>query len=161
MRNYITILVIFIFLLSCTLTAQEKFPEWAKGIVWYQVFPERFANGDTGNDPEASKVFINSRYVPQDWKITPWTSSWFDVDSIQRTDSTARFRRHIYERRYGGDIQGIIDRLDYLQELGVTGIYLNPVFEAVSMHKYDGSTYHHIDVNFGPDPEGDRKTYGF
>ncbi|HSP88607.1 MAG TPA: glycoside hydrolase family 13 protein, partial [Ignavibacteriaceae bacterium] len=68
-----------------------------------------------------------------------------------------KVRDHLYERRYGGDIQGIIDRLDYIKELGVGAIYLNPVFEAVSLHKYDGSTFHHIDVNFGPDPEGDRK----
>lgn len=54
-------------------------------------------------------------------------------------------------------MEGIIDRLDYLQELGIGAIYFNPVFEAVSLHKYDGSTFHHIDVNFGPDPEGDRK----
>jgi cyclomaltodextrinase len=54
-------------------------------------------------------------------------------------------------------LQGIINKLNYIQELGVGAIYLNPVFEAVSLHKYDGSSYHHIDVNFGPDPVGDRK----
>ena len=156
MKKLIEVLFISMLLISSTLTAQQKFPEWAEGIVWYQIFPERFANGDTTNDPEASKVFVNSRSVPEDWNITPWTSSWFQVDSGNGRDE-GRFGRHIYERRYGGDIQGIINHLDYLQELGVKGIYLNPIFEAVSMHKYDGSTYHHIDVNFGPDPEGDRK----
>ena len=62
-----------------------------------------------------------------------------------------------YDRRYGGDLQGIIDHLDYLNDLGVGAIYLNPIFDAVSLHKYDGSTYHHVDINFGPDPEGDKK----
>jgi len=50
-----------------------------------------------------------------------------------------------------------MDHLDYLEKLGIGAIYLNPVFEAASLHKYDGSTFHHIDVNFGPDPEGDRE----
>ena len=149
--------VIFLFLNS-SFFPQEKFPHWAEGIVWYQIFPERFADGDTANEPEATKVFINSRSVPEDWEITPWTSSWFDADTGKGEDSEHRFGRRIYERRYGGDVKGIIDHLDYLKDLGVKGIYLNPVFEAVSMHKYDGSTYHHIDVNFGPDPKGDRKT---
>ena len=65
--------------------------------------------------------------------------------------------RHITQRRYGGDLQGIIDKLDYLQELGITAIYLNPVFQSPSHHKYDGESYHHIDPNFGPDPQGDRQ----
>ncbi|MEQ8835554.1 MAG: glycoside hydrolase family 13 protein, partial [Lacipirellulaceae bacterium] len=58
-------------------------------------------------------------------------------------------------RRYGGDVQGIIDRLDYLKSLGVNTLYLNPVFYARSLHKYDGASMHHIDPYFGPDPEGD------
>ena len=157
MKRSIIFLSLFLLLAANTITAQDKFPEWAKGIVWYQIFPERFANGDTTNDPEASKVFVNSRFVPEDWKVTPWTSSWFDTSSAGENDSTAWFRRHNFDKRYGGDIQGIIDHLDYLKALGIKGIYLNPIFEAVSMHKYDGSTYHHIDVNFGPDPDGDRK----
>ncbi|HEX9739617.1 MAG TPA: hypothetical protein VGA29_02485, partial [Ignavibacteriaceae bacterium] len=54
-----------VLLFSTQLIAQ--FPEWAKGIVWYQIFPERFANGDTTNDPEASKVFTNSKEIPEGW----------------------------------------------------------------------------------------------
>ncbi|MDO8550446.1 MAG: glycoside hydrolase family 13 protein, partial [Ignavibacteria bacterium] len=127
-----------------------------KGVVWYQIFPERFANGDTTNDPEASKVFINELKKPSDWEVKRWTSSWFEASEWEKKLGGS-VRDHLYERRYGGDIQGIINRLDYLEKLGVGAIYLNPVFEAVSLHKYDGSTYHHIDVNFGPDPDGDRK----
>ncbi|MFM8788602.1 MAG: alpha-amylase family glycosyl hydrolase, partial [Chthoniobacterales bacterium] len=84
---------------------------------------------------------------PSDWyKRQPWEKSerWTFHDLILR-------------RRYGGDLQGIIDKLDYLQDLGVNAIYLNPVFDSPSSHKYDGLSYHHIDPNFGPDPEGDRK----
>lgn len=135
---------------------QEKAPLWAKGVVWYQIFPERFANGDTSNDPEAEKVFVNRRKIPEGWAISKWTSNWF-AQSEWGQKLGEKNNHHYYERRYGGDIQGIIDRLDYIKKLGVGAIYLNPVFEAVSLHKYDGSSFHHIDVNFGPDPDGDRK----
>lgn len=135
---------------------QEKVPLWAKGVVWYQIFPERFANGDTSNDPEAEKVFVNNRKIPEGWAISKWTSNWF-AQSEWGQKLGEKNNHHYYERRYGGDIQGIIDRLDYIKKLGVGAIYLNPVFEAVSLHKYDGSSFHHIDVNFGPNPDGDRK----
>lgn len=149
------ILVILLFLSSLSF-AQHSVPEWSKGIVWYQIFPERFYNADTLNEPEAFKVFINSRKDTAGWKITPWTSDWFAASPWEKSQS-GNLRDQLYDRRYGGDIEGIIRKLDYLKRLGITGIYLNPVFEAVSLHKYDGSSFHHIDVNFGPDPEGDRK----
>ncbi len=136
--------------------SQNDFPDWAEGIVWYQIFPERFANGDTLNDPTADKVFINSKRKPGNWKITRWTSNWFEQTDLNN-NSKRNSGSSIYNRRYGGDLQGIIDHLDYLKDLGVGGIYLNPIFDAVSLHKYDGSTYHHIDINFGPDPEGDKE----
>ena len=56
---------------------------------------------------------------------------------------------------HGGDIAGIIQRLPYLQDLGVNALYLNPVFESPSHHKYDSTTLHHVDPHFGPDPDGD------
>ena len=64
---------------------------------------------------------------------------------------------NLQRRRYGGDLQGIIDSLDYLTDLGVGALYLNPIFDAPSAHKYDGATYHHVDVHFGPAPDGDRR----
>ena len=151
--------IIFLLLIVISVSVfpqKEKVPLWAKGVVWYQIFPERFANGDTTNDPEVEKVFINNRKIPDGWTISKWTSNWF-AQSEWEKKLGGDVRNHLYERRYGGDIQGIIDRLDYIKDLGVGAIYLNPVFEAVSLHKYDGSSYHHIDVNFGPDPDGDRK----
>ena len=155
MKRIINLFGIFLFFIS-SYNANSKVPEWAKGIVWYQIFPERFANGDTSNDPEPEKVFINSDLIPDGWSITSWESNWF-AQSEWEKNLGGNLRDHLYERRYGGDLQGIIDRLDYLKQLGVGGIYLNPVFEAVSLHKYDGSTFHHIDVNFGPSPINDRK----
>ncbi len=132
-------------------------PQWAKKVVWYQIFPERFRNGDASNDPTLED--IQGAY-PDDnkslWKIHPWTSDWYKMQPWE-AGSKAEMGAKIQRRRYGGDIQGIIDRLDYLQALGITALYLNPVFDAPSMHKYDGASYHHIDPTLGPDPAGDRK----
>jgi cyclomaltodextrinase / maltogenic alpha-amylase / neopullulanase len=160
-KKNLFIVLLFIFTFNTPFFAQV--PDWAKGIVWYQIFPERFANGDTSNDPEPEKVFINADLsaeqagsIPNGWKIKSWTSNWFSQDDWEK-NLGGNLRDHLYERRYGGDIQGIINHLDYLKELGIGAIYLNPVFEAASLHKYDGSTFHHIDVNFGPDPKGDRE----
>ena len=149
-------IALFLIIFSSSILPQDKLPEWAKGIVWYQIFPERFSNGYTTNDPEKEKVFINGKTIPEDWTVTKWTSNWFEQSNWEKKLG-GNVRDHLYERRYGGDIQGIIDRLDYVKSLGAGAIYLNPVFEAVSLHKYDGSSFHHIDVDFGPNPEGDRK----
>ena len=149
-------IALFLIVISSSIFSQDKFPLWAKGIVWYQIFPERFANGDSTNDPIAEKVFINEKIIPEDWAVTSWTGNWFGQSDWEKKLG-GNVRDHLYERRYGGDIQGIIDRLDYIKELGVGAIYLNPVFEAVSLHKYDGSSFHHIDVNFGPDAIGDKQ----
>ncbi len=124
-------------------------PDWCKGMLWYQIFPERFRNGDPSNDPTAERVG-----GPPDWRISPWTGDWY-ARAPWEQELGPDFRDGVFYRRYGGDLQGIIDKLDYLQELGVGGLYLNPVFDAVSLHKYDTSFYHHIDRFFGPDPEGD------
>nr|MDO8109818.1 glycoside hydrolase family 13 protein [Candidatus Sigynarchaeota archaeon] len=133
-----------------------KVPEWARGITWYQIFPERFANGDPSNDPTADKVLGNFNPKAESWTITPWTAGWFSRSNFERKFSNS-FRGSIFTRRYGGDLQGIIDHLDYIQDLGIGGIYLTPVFEATSLHKYDASMYHHIDINFGPDPANDKQ----
>ena len=85
-----------------------KAPEWVKETVWYQIFPERFANGDLANDPEGT---------------LPW-----DL----KTRST---------RFFGGDLQGVLDHLDYIEDLGVNGLYFCPIFEAFSNHKYDTIDY--------------------
>ncbi len=139
------------------LYAQNTFPKWARGIVWYQIFPERFADGDKSNDSSlVDKVDIEAGKKISDWHVTNWTSDWFAQSGWEKRLG-GKFGEHLYERRYGGDLQGIIDHLDYLKKLGVGAIYLNPIFDAVSLHKYDASTYHHVDVNFGPDPAGDKK----
>lgn len=124
-------------------------PEWAKHVIWYQIFPERFRNGDPSNDPTRERVD-----GPEGWEISPWTGDWYKQSDWEQSLGKS-FREGVFKRRYGGDLQGIIDKLDYLQDLGIGGLYLNPVFDAVSLHKYDTSYYHHVDRFFGPDPEGD------
>ncbi|WP_374686121.1 glycoside hydrolase family 13 protein [Promineifilum sp.] len=132
-------------------------PEWAKGIVWYQIFPERFRNGDPSNDPTlASLEGAYPRDHTSPWQVHPWTSDWYQLQPYERQNGRD-FWFNVQRRRYGGNVQGILDRLDYLTDLGVEAIYLNPVFDSPSSHKYDGATYHHIDPHFGPDPAGDRR----
>ncbi len=132
-------------------------PEWAKTAVWYQIFPERFRNGDVSNDPTIDQV----RYAwPHDgsspWEIHPWGSDWYKLQDYERKNGKDVWY-NLQRRRYGGDLQGIIDKLDYISDLGITAIYLNPIFESPSLHKYDAIRYEHVDPNFGPDPAGDRR----
>lgn len=95
-----------------------KAPKWVKETIWYQIFPERFANGDSSNDPEG-------------------TLSWKSKEHPGREDF------------FGGDLQGVIDHLDYLVDLGINGIYFCPIFKAHSNHKYDTIDYYEIDPDFG------------
>ncbi len=131
-------------------------PEWSKKVVWYQIFPERFRNGDPSNDPTIEQV---KNAWPHDgkslWSLHPWGSDWYELLPYEKENGKDVWY-NLQRRRYGGDIQGIIDKLDYLKELGITAIYLNPVFDSPSSHKYDAIRYEHVDPNFGPDPEGDR-----
>jgi glycosidase len=135
----------------------EFVPQWAKKVVWYQVFPERFRNGDKTNDPRL-KNQINSWPFDQTspWEISAWNSDWYEYQPWEKENGKDIWY-NIQRRRYGGDLQGIIDKLDYIKEMGFGAIYLNPVFMSPSLHKYDQASYHHVDPNFGPDPEGDRK----
>jgi glycosidase len=91
-------------------------PAWVKEAVFYQIFPERFANGDRGNDPEGCEP----------WGGTPTPQNYF-----------------------GGDLQGVLDHLDYLTGLGVNAIYFNPLFQGRTNHKYDTEDYMRVDRQFG------------
>jgi cyclomaltodextrinase len=135
--------------------ADFSVPQWAKEAVWYQIFPERFRNGDRDNDPTINDVSQTWPYLhPAGWHIHPWTSDWYKLQPWE--EATGRdFYTNAGARRYGGDLQGVLDQLDYLEDLGITAIYFNPLFESPSHHKYDASMYRHIDNNFGPDPAGD------
>jgi glycosidase len=127
-------------------------PDWAKGAVWYQIFPERFRNGNEGNDLRGAAFFKKE-----------WTSDWygFDVDELEAARARVTMEPpHVLRaiadprspamqaRRYGGDLEGVVEKLDELRDLGVTAIYLNPVFQAHSHHKYDATDFRHIDPTF-------------
>jgi glycosidase len=111
-------------------------PDWTKDAVWYQIFPERFRNGDPANDPPHTQR---------------WQSKWFSTlpNEAPGDENFYAGKGNVWQRRYGGDVQGLTQSLPYLKSLGVTAIYLNPVFEAESLHKYDTTDYRHIDDNFG------------
>lgn len=106
-------------------------PDWAKGAVIYQIFVDRFCNGDTSNDVEDREYYyIGAGSVRvKDWSQYPST---MDVRSF-----------------YGGDLQGVWDKLDYLQDLGIEVIYFNPMFVSPSNHKYDSQDYDYIDPHYG------------
>ena len=133
-------------------------PSWAKNTIWYQIFVERFNNGDKTNDPKPENMDVPFMHIktPEGWAVTPWTHDWYTMEDWA-VKSGKQFNDAVQYRRYGGDLQGVIDKLDYLQDLGVTALFMNPLNDAPSMHKYDARNYHHIDVNFGPDPVGDNK----
>ncbi len=125
-------------------------PDWARDAIWYQVFPERFRNGRRDNDPQVSD--FSDRPVPG-WRVMPWGHDWYAQQPWERRRGD--FFHSVFLRRYGGDLIGLRERLDYLQDLGVNALYLNPIFHAPSLHKYDASSLHHIDPALGPDRAGD------
>ena len=142
-------------------------PAWAKEVVWYQIFVERFNNGDSTNDPRP--VDIQGAYanaLPKNWTISPWGQDWYGddsyfpaLDSLKDWDGTcvSDFDKKVQFRRYGGDLEGVMQKLDYLDSLGVTALYFNPLNDAPSLHKYDARNWRHIDINFGPSPDADKK----
>lgn len=162
MKKLAAIILSIILISSCSSPQKTDLfdlPGWAKEAVWYQIFPERFANGDLNNDPQPIDMEGAWPYfTPEGWQIHPWNSDWYKLQPWE-----AKLNKNFYDlvniRRYGGDLQGVIAKLDYLKELGITSLYLNPIFESPSLHKYDATFYHHIDNNFGPDPEGDREIW--
>lgn len=106
-------------------------PSWAKGAVMYQIYVDRFYNGDKSNDVvtnEYEYLGLKSKHI-EDWD-TPLEN--MDVCNF-----------------YGGDLQGVIDKMDYLSDLGIDAIYFNPIFVSPSNHKYDIQDYEHIDPHYG------------
>ena len=106
-------------------------PAWAKGAVMYQIFVDRFCNGDPSNDVEDGEyVYIGEPVC----KVKDWNEFPEAMD---------------IRRFHGGDLQGVLDKLDYLEELGVEVIYFNPLFVSPSNHKYDIQDYDYIDPHYG------------
>lgn len=106
-------------------------PNWAKGAVMYQIFTDRFYNGDKSNDVETNEYYYIGDYSR---RVTNW-------DKYPANMGVREF--------YGGDLQGVMDKLDYLQDLGVEVVYFNPLFVSPSNHKYDIQDYDYIDPHYG------------
>lgn len=105
-------------------------PDWAKGAVFYQIYVDCFSNGDPSNDVlDREYIYIGEPVT----RVTDW-------NKYPAKMGVREF--------YGGDLQGVLDHLDYLQELGVDVLYLNPIFVSPSNHKYDIQDYDYVDPHF-------------
>ncbi|HFQ8227059.1 TPA: maltodextrin glucosidase [Citrobacter freundii] len=116
--------------------APDSGPQWVADQVFYQIFPDRFARSSS-RDAQQDKVYYHHA-AGQEIVLREWDEPL----TAQAGGSTF----------YGGDIDGISEKLPYLKTLGVTALYLNPVFTAPSVHKYDTEDYRHVDPQFGGDP---------
>jgi len=109
--------------------------EWVREQVFYQIFPERFDNGDPSNDrPEGEPTVMGKPVQVREWGEIP--KSWQETKTVEF---------------FGGDLQGITQHLDYLQDLGVTAIYLNPIFDAETNHFYDIRDFNKVAEHLGGD----------
>lgn len=107
-------------------------PEWSKGAIIYQIFVDRFCNGDPSNDVQTNEyTYLLSRAAK---KIDNWHEQ-------VAQDDICNF--------YGGDLKGIMDKMPYLKDLGIEVIFLNPIFVSPSNHKYDTQDYDYIDPHYG------------
>jgi alpha-glucosidase len=111
--------------------ADHHRPDWLEDRVFYQIFPDRFENGDPSNDVQTGEYMYGKKpVVKKAWDELPTRAG------------------NVFEH-FGGDLQGITKRLDYLEELGVNGIYLNPIFTSPSNHRYDIQNFLEVDPHLG------------
>ena len=109
-------------------------PDWAKDAVWYQVMVDRFRNGEPANDPEGT---------------ISWKHDWYKRFGREGQDGQTFYKHYVFSRFGGGDLAGLRERLPYLKQLGVNALYLMPVFQASTPHKYNTTSYIHVDEHFG------------
>ena len=144
-------------------------PNWAKEAIWYNIFPDRFYNGNHYNDPifnefgpEAFKPNrLHEQNFIEDYK---WEKSNNVISQFDRNRWTSDFREQViweklgereidyslkYARMYGGDLQGIKEKIPYMKELGINAVWLNPVFFSYQNHKYGANDFRHISPDFG------------
>jgi glycosidase len=124
-------------------------PDWAADAVYYYVFPERFRNGNPANDPVPGRDRYHRGTVEKhtNWLDKPWRAGSGDgSDALHNNDF------------FGGDLEGLIRKLDHIQALGANTLYLTPIFRAASNHKYDTADYHQIDPAFGSNADFTRLT---
>ncbi|EKO3636928.1 maltodextrin glucosidase [Vibrio metschnikovii] len=115
--------------------AQHQPPSWVSRQVFYQIFPDRFANGKPEISVKSGEYSVSGGSKPVIAK------AWGEPVDNHQGNGGCEF--------YGGDLYGVEEKLDYLQDLGVTALYLNPIFHAPSNHKYDCMDYYHVDPHLG------------
>ena len=124
-----------------TYRADFEVPEWAQNAIIYQIFPDRFRNGDPANDPQ-----VGDFGYPEErgaiFPITPWNTIVPDPDP---NDPANPWYATWNSTFYGGDLQGVAEKLDYLEALGVNTIYFTPIHEAVTNHRYDARDYRQVE----------------
>ncbi len=134
-------------------------PDWVRNGVIYQIFPDRFRNGSPANDPDFKEWYYEGkRTLPASGVLNTDFQEWYHVVKDWNDYAALTQAPHTPDHRdwmafYGGDIEGVRQKLDYLKSLGVTIIYFNPIFEAKSTHKYDAADYRKIDPHFGTNAE--------
>ncbi|MEI6858038.1 alpha amylase N-terminal ig-like domain-containing protein [Psychrilyobacter sp.] len=154
---------------------QRKFPSWAKGMVWYSIYVDSFREGDKRNNPIYSEFgpeyyfrpsgrlsdgTLRSELIsPEKWQkkgtlqgfeVTEWGDDW-NTPPYSEIEAKNRYFSYAVKntRRYGGDLQGVMNKLDYLKGLGVEGIKLSPIYYSSSSHKLDTIDYGHISPDYG------------
>ena len=123
-----------------TVYAPYAVPAWAQDAVYYYIFPERFRNGDPRNDPKPGVDKFHDKTVEfhADWNDKPWRPHSGDGSDDEYSNDF-----------FGGDIAGIIEKLDYIRSVGANTLYITPMFTAASNHKYDTADWKQIDPHFG------------
>ena len=109
-------------------------PEWAKHAIWYQIMVDRFRR--------------SARAAPRE-RLIEWRRPWSSRAEWESADDRAFYRNQVWDRQCGGDLRGLVEAIPYLQSLGVNALYLLPVFQAESPHKYNATNYLHIDERYG------------
>ena len=146
-----------LFVLRTSDYAQFETPDWVKEGVFYQIFPERFRNGDESNDPDFSEWYYEGRtHMPAsgttNGEYFHLVEDWYDSEGLSRSPYRTDGKPDWYSF-YGGDVAGLTEGLDYLDDLGITILYFNPLFESKSSHKYDAADYRLIDPHMGTNEE--------
>ncbi len=137
-----------------------QIPDWVRKGVIYQIFPDRFCNGDTSKNPNFSQWYYKDcktpppegEYLRAEQEYFHFVENWYEIDGLKQSPWQPVGKPDWWSF-YGGDIPGVQSKLDYLQDLGITIIYFNPLWQAKSNHKYDSADYHSIDPQFATTEE--------
>jgi glycosidase len=130
-------------------------PAWAKDAVIYQIFPDRFRNGRSNNDPATGDVRYDTPVVKLGWGVLPegYCRNYADATPttcpVRFGGQPAGVEQPLGRDYEGGDLKGVDQQLDYLKALGVNTVYFNPIFDSGSDHGYDTQDYTKIDPYFG------------